>query len=152
MANENIKLVYTILCDDVRLEMGNKLSLMGVFQNIMVERLPVSLIKFAVVQHWRGEGTHVSEIRVLSPDKLTVVLAAQPTQIVLQEGGFADNVSFFVNATFPQAGTYWVQTLVDSNLFDELPIIITEMNAPPARTENGSNGGAADEEFPEIVN
>ena len=51
-----LQLLYTLFCDDVRLEVGNKLSLMGVFQNIMVQQLPVSLIKFAVVNHWQGEG------------------------------------------------------------------------------------------------
>ncbi len=54
----NLKLLYTLLCDDVRIEMGNKISLMGVFQNIMVEQLPVSLIKFAVINHWSGQGSH----------------------------------------------------------------------------------------------
>ncbi len=42
-----LELIYTLFCDDVRLEAGNKLSFMGVFQNIMVQQLPVSLIKFA---------------------------------------------------------------------------------------------------------
>lgn len=28
------QLVYSIVCDDVRIEMGNKLSLMGLFENI----------------------------------------------------------------------------------------------------------------------
>ena len=43
----------TPFCDDVRLEAGNKLSFMGVFQNIMVQQLPLSLIKFAV-NHWQA--------------------------------------------------------------------------------------------------
>ena len=51
METEQLKLEYTLLCDDVRIEMGNKISLMGIFQNIMVEKLPVSLIKFAVINH-----------------------------------------------------------------------------------------------------
>ena len=46
-----LTLDYTLLCDDVRIEMGNKISLMGIFQNIMVEKLPVSLIKFAAVSY-----------------------------------------------------------------------------------------------------
>jgi len=33
MVLETLKLVYTLLCDDVRIEMGNKISLMGIFQN-----------------------------------------------------------------------------------------------------------------------
>ncbi len=142
---ENLKLVYTILCDDVRLEVGNKLSLMGIFQNIMVERAPVSLIKLAVVQHWRGVGSYLAEVRVLSTDKTQLLMASQPAQINLVEGGFADNISFFVNAVFPNAGVYWVQTLVNSTLYNEFALTITEMNQPPDSTADG-------EEFPEIVN
>ena len=124
--------MYTLLCDDVRLEAGNKLSFMGVFQNIMVQQLPVSLIKFAVVTHWRGrgEGSYLSEVRILSPDKHQPVVVSQPTRFEISAGGFADNISFFVNVTFPTAGQYWVQTLVDSNLFEEQPLIISDVSEP----------------------
>jgi len=121
-----LQLLYTLFCDDVRLEVGNKLSLMGVFQNIMVQQLPVSLIKFAVVNHWRGEGAHLSEVRILTPDRQQPVVVSQPTRFEIAPGGFADNISFFVNVTFPAAGQYWVQTLVDSNLFDEQQLMVSD--------------------------
>lgn len=126
MTTENLQLVYTLLCDDVRLEMGNKVSLMGVFQNIMVEKLPISLIKFAVVNHWRGEGAHQTEVRIMSPDKRKLVVTSQPTGIELAPGGFTDNVSFFVNVVFPTAGTYWVQTLANKVMLEEFPLIVTD--------------------------
>ena len=126
MTNKNLQLVYTLLCDDVRLEMGNKISLMGVFQNIMVEKLPVSLIKFAVVNHWRGAGNYLTEVRILSPDKNNLLVTSQPTGIELTPGGFTDNVSFFVNVVFPTPGTYWVQTIADAMMIDEFPLIITD--------------------------
>ena len=126
MINENLQLVYTLLCDDVRLEMGNKISLMGIFQNVMVEKLPVSLIKFAVVNHWRGAGNHQTEVRILSPDKNNVVVTSQPTGIELAPGGFTDNVSFFVNVVFSTPGTYWVQTIADTVMVEEFPLIITD--------------------------
>ena len=126
MTNQNLQLIYTLLCDDVRLEMGNKISLMGVFQNIMVEKLPISLIKFAVVNHWRGEGQHQTEVRIISPDKINTVVTSQPTKIELAPGGFSDNVSFFVNVVFPTAGTYWVQTLANAVLLEEFPLIVTD--------------------------
>src|SRR5688500_5271831 len=119
---QTLRLIYTLLCDDVRIEMGNKISLMGIFQNIMVERLPVSLIKFAVINHWRGEGNHQTEVRILSPDKANLVVTSQPTSIDLAPGGFTDNVSFFVNVVFPSAGTYWVQTLADTVVLEEFPL------------------------------
>ena len=66
---KNLQLLYTLFCDDVRLEAGNRLSFMGVFQNIMVQQLPLSLIKFAVVNHWQGNGSYLSEVRILTPDR-----------------------------------------------------------------------------------
>src|SRR5829696_9228590 len=128
MNTPTLRLMYTLLCDDVRIEMGNKISLMGIFQNIMVERLPVSLIKFAVINHWKGEGNHQTEVRILSPDKLNMVVTSQPTAIELAPGGFTDNVSFFVNVVFPSAGTYWVQTLADAVMLEEFPLIVTDAN------------------------
>ncbi len=144
MTTDNLQLVYTLLCDDVRLEMGNKISLMGVFQNIMVERLPISIIKFAVVNHWRGEGIHQAEVRILSPDKDNLVVTSQPTQLELASGGFTDNVSFFVNVVFPSSGTYWVQTLANSMLLEELPLIVVD-------TQNMTEV-APTEEFSEAIN
>ena len=126
MESQNLQLLYTLLCDDVRIEMGNKISLMGIFQNIMVEKLPVSLIKFAVINHWRGDGNYQTEVRIVSPDKQNLVVTSQPTPIELSAGGYTDNVSFFVNVVFSSAGTYWVQTLADGGVMDELPLIVTD--------------------------
>src|ERR1700730_1459879 len=133
---ENLQLLYSLFCDDVRLEVGNKLSFMGVFQNIMVQQLPVSLIKFAVVNHWRGQGTYLSEVRILTPDRRQPVVVSQPTRFEIAAGGFADNISFFVNVTFPTAGQYWVQTLIDSNLFDEQSLTVSD--GQESQTENAS--------------
>jgi hypothetical protein len=132
MNNLNLKLVYTLLCDDVRIEMGNKISLMGIFQNIMVEKLPVSLIKFAVINHWRGAGSHETEVRILSPDKSNLVVTSQPTTIELAEGGFTDNVSFFVNVVFANAGTYWIQTIANAVVLEEFPLIVTDTDGAEA--------------------
>jgi len=124
---KNLQLLYTLFCDDVRLEAGNKLSFMGVFQNIMVQQLPVSLIKFAVVNHWQGQGSYLSEVRILTPDRQHPVVVSQPTRFEIAAGGFADNISFFVNVTFPTAGRYIVQTLIDSNLFQEQMLTISDI-------------------------
>jgi hypothetical protein len=130
--DQKLELLYTLFCDDVRLEVGNKLSFMGVFQNIMVQQMPVSLIKFAVVHHWQGEGTHLSEVRILTPDRKQHIVASQPTSLQITPGGFADNISFFVNVTFPTAGQYWVQTLINSNLFDEQQLNVSDGREPQA--------------------
>lgn len=128
--DKRLKLLYTLFCDDVRLEAGNKLSFMGVFQNIMVQQLPVSLIKFAIVNHWQGQGSYLSEVRILTPDRQQPVVVSQPTRFEIAAGGFADNISFFVNVTFPTAGRYVVQTLIDSNLYEEQMLTVSDVNEP----------------------
>jgi hypothetical protein len=137
---QKLDLLYTLFCDDVRLEAGNKLSFMGVFQNIMVQQLPVSLIKFAVVNHWKGEGSYLSEVRILTPDRKHPIVVSQPTRFEIAAGGFADNISFFVNVTFPTAGRYVVQTLVDSNLFEEQVLTVSDVTeAEPLGTSEAVN-------------
>ena len=127
---KNLKLLYTLFCDDVRLEAGNKLSFMGVFQNIMVQQVPVSLIKFAVVNHWEGRGSYLSEVRILTPDRQHPIVVSQPTRFEIASGGFADNISFFVNVTFPTAGRYVVQTLIDSSLYKEELMTVSDVAEP----------------------
>lgn len=127
---KKLELLYTLFCDDVRLEAGNKLSFMGVFQNIMVQQVPVSLIKFAIVNHWQGQGSFLSEVRILTPDRQQAVVVSQPTPFEIAAGGFADNISFFVNVTFPKAGRYVVQTLIDSNLYQEQVLIVSDVTEP----------------------
>ena len=126
-AAKKLQLLYTLFCDDVRLEAGHKLSFMGVFQNILVQQLPVSLIKFAVVHHWKGQGSYHSEVRILTPDRQQHIVVSQPTRFEISSGGFADNISFFVNVTFPTAGRYIVQTLIDSNLFEEQSLTVSDV-------------------------
>ena len=124
---KNIKLLYTLFCDDVRLEVGNKLSFMGIFQNIIVQQLPVSVFKMAIVNHWQGQGSYLSEVRILTPDRQQAVVVSQPTPFEIASGGYADNISFFVNVTFPVSGRYVVQTLIDSNLFEEQTLTVSDV-------------------------
>src|SRR4026209_1375070 len=125
--DEKLELLYTLFCDYVRLEAGNKLSFMGVFQNLMVQQVPISLIKFAVVSHWQGQGSYLSEVRILTPDRQQPIVVSQPTRFEIASGGFADNISFFVNVTFPTSGRYVVQTLIDSNLFQEQLLTVSDV-------------------------
>ena len=127
--SDRLQLVYTIFCDDVRLEVGNKLSLMGVFHQVAVQRFPVTLMKFAVVSQWRGEGSHLSEVRILSPDRRQPVVMAEPSPFDVMPGGVANNISFFFNVEFPAPGLYRVQTLVDSTLADEQELTLIHVDA-----------------------
>src|SRR4051794_4155244 len=129
-----LRLAYTLFCDDVRLEVGNKLSLMGVFHQILVQHVPVTVMKFAVVTQWRGEGRHLSEVRILTEDGQQPIVLAEPSPFEVATGGVANNISFFFNVEFPAPGRYRVQTLIDSSLVDEqeLTLVLVDQNGLPA--------------------
>lgn len=119
-----IRSTLALVCDDVRFEVGNRLSLMGMFHAIAVQQLPASLMKFAVVNRLEGQGTATAEVRVLSPDRSEVVAASNASPIDLSAGGFTYNMVFFVNVVLAEEGTYWVQTLLDSEPVSEVPFSV----------------------------
>ena len=125
------KLVYSIICDDVRIEMGNKLSLMGIFENIFFQAFPSALLKFAIVNHWVGNGQFETHVKILAPDRKELVLSA-PSKFVIESNGYADNVTFFTNVSFDRSGTHLVQIYIDGNIAAERPLYVHHVQAPPA--------------------
>jgi hypothetical protein len=115
---------FTLLCDDVRFEVGNRFSLMGVFHSITAAQLPLSLLKLAVITYWHGHGAANVAVRILTPDRSGIILASDAAPIDLSADGFTYNVNFFVNAVFSEEGTYWVQTLLDSEVAGEVPLAV----------------------------
>ncbi|HKP84850.1 MAG TPA: hypothetical protein VJZ26_02060 [Blastocatellia bacterium] len=126
----NLKLHYTIICEDVRLEVNNKLSLMGLFYAIQIPQLPVTLLKLVILNHWSGEGQYLSEVRILTPDRSQPVAVSPPSAFQVPPDGYADNVTIFANVNFPEVGNYVVQTLINSNLFAEQNLIVNAMTQP----------------------
>ena len=125
------KLVYSVTCDDVRLEMGNKLSLMGLFENIFFQSFPSALLKFAIVNHWIGNGQFETHVKILSPDRKEIVVSA-PSKFVIENNGYADNVTFFTNVSFDRSGTHLVQIYIDGNIAAERPLYVHHVPTPPA--------------------
>jgi hypothetical protein len=132
----DLKLHYTIVCEDVRLEMSHRLSLMGIFHALPVPQLPITLLKLAVLNHWSGGGKYLSEVRVLTPDRSQPIAVSPPSPFEVPPDGFSDNVTIFTNITLPVAGNYVVQTLINSNLFSEHILIVTLTDQQQAATGN----------------
>ena len=130
-------LEYTIFCEDIRVEASGHLSLMGVTHQLVVPQLPVTMIKMAVLSHWSGDGQYLSEVRILTPDRLQTVAVSQPAGFTIPLGGYTDNVTVFLNTVFHQPGLYVVQTLINSSLFAEklLPVLLPEQPASLTQSE-----------------
>jgi hypothetical protein len=125
------KLIYSITCDDVRIEMGNKLSLMGLFENIFFQQFPSALLKFAIVNHWVGVGQFETHVKILSPDRREVVVSA-PSKFSIENNGYADNVTFFTNVSFERPGPHIIQIYIDGDIAAERALYVHHVPPPPA--------------------
>jgi hypothetical protein len=125
------QLIHCIVCDDVRIEMGNKLSFMGVFENVFLSSFPSVLLKFAVVNHWEGVGQFETQVKIVTPDRREVVVSA-PSTFVIEDQGYADNITFFTNVAFDRAGPYAVQIMIDGRPVAEKRIFVHHVQPPPS--------------------
>jgi len=123
-------LMYSIICDDVRIEMGNKLSLMGLFENIFFPGFPSALLKFAVINHWVGNGQFETHVKILAPDRKEIVVSS-PSKFSIEVNGYADNVTFFTSVNFERPGAHIVQIYIDGNVAAERPLYVHHVPSPP---------------------
>jgi uncharacterized protein DUF6941 len=131
-AETNLRLHYTIMCEDVRVEINHRLSLMGIFYAIQVPQLPVTLLKLVILNHWSGDGQYLSEVRILTPDRTQPIAVSAPSPFQVPPDGYADNVTIFANINFPTSGNYVVQSLINSNVFAEHQLTVTDANQSQA--------------------
>jgi len=131
MAEKKVKpaLVYTILCDDVRQEIGGKFSLMGLFETISAGSFPAVHPRFAIMNEWSGgRGEFTANIRVLAPDRKTVISESEAKLALFNETQHHRDISLRFNTTFSSPGTYWVEMLLDNEQIALVPLPVQQIN------------------------
>ncbi|HYA87408.1 MAG TPA: hypothetical protein VEI57_10140 [Nitrospirota bacterium] len=127
MAGTTIKprLIYTLLCDDVRQETGGKFSLMGLFESISSHSFPALHHRFAIMNEWMGgKGEFTVKIRLLSPDQSQVISESESKLTLFNETQRHRDISVRHNTTFKVPGTYWIETLLDGERVGMTPIVL----------------------------
>jgi hypothetical protein len=117
------RLSYTLLCDDVRQELGGKFSLMGLFESIYANVFPAVHPRFAIVNELTGgKGEFNVKIKLLSPNKKEVLSESETKISLFGETQRHRDISVRFNSTFPTPGTYWIETLVDGERIGLTPL------------------------------
>ncbi len=121
------KLSYTLLCDDVRQELGGKFSLMGLFETIFAGSFPAIHPRFAIVNEWTGgQGEFLATIRLLGPDKNQVLSESESKLVLYSETQRHRDIAVRFNTTFPSPGTYWVEVLLDHERIGLVPLSVQQ--------------------------
>ncbi len=127
---------FAIICDDVRIEEQNKISLMGLFGTIFADKTPATHPKFAVVTTWVGAaGTFKVEINIVSPDGKHSERIVTTSFKLLDEKKPQRTLTFVHNWKAPTFGTYEVQIVLDGKIVRSLPLMVS-----PTHEASGSEG------------
>ena len=122
-------LLYTIICDDVRQELGGKFSLMGLFETISAQTFPVVHPRFAIMNEWTGgRGEFQSRVRLLAPDRRTVVFESESRFSLYSENQRHRDISVRFNTTFPAPGTYWIEMMIDNEQVGLQPLNVQQVS------------------------
>ena len=122
-------LVHTILCDDVRQEAGGKFSLMGLFETISAGTFPALHPRFAIMNEWSGgRGEFLAKIRLLAPDKKTVLSESEAKIALFNETQRHRDISIRFNTAFPAPGTYWLEMLLDGEQAGLVPLPVQQVS------------------------
>jgi hypothetical protein len=122
-------LVHTILCDDVRQEVGGKFSLMGLFETIHAAVFPAVHPRFAVVNEWRGgRGEFTAKIRLLTPDRGQVIAESESKISLYSETQRHRDITIRMNTTFKAPGTYWIEMLLDGEQIAVVPLPVQQVS------------------------
>lgn len=131
MASPKVKprLLYTLLCDDVRQELGGKFSLMGLFESIYANAFPAVHPRFAIVNEWSGGmGEFTVSIRLLTPDRENIISESEAVIKLYSETQHHRDISIRFNTPFNIPGTYWIETIVDGERVGLTPLSVQQVS------------------------
>lgn len=119
----------SILCDDVRQERNGKFILIGLFDAIAAQSMPVRYPRLFMVTRWcSGEGQFKQRTRILKPDQNAVLVEGKPIPVSLPNPeATATNVEVFLNVSFEQEGAHWIEILLDDDLKIRYPLRVNRI-------------------------
>ena len=122
-------LQFSVLCDDVRREENGKFILIGLFEAINSKKFPATHASMYIVNRWcKGEGAFTQKIRIVnSKDKSMVFQTDEQAFELADIDRHHTLISRFNNLIFPASGKYWLEILLDNELFLNYPIMLKEM-------------------------
>jgi hypothetical protein len=119
---------FTIVCDDVRQEMGGKISLMGLFENIYAGQFPAFHPRIAVCTEWiEGQGEFEVMMRISAPDKKTVLRETVSKMNMTNPGMRHRDISVHLNLELKAPGTYWVENYLDGEMINSIPLNVVQV-------------------------
>lgn len=140
MDTSNVRLVSTVVCDDVLVNAADRMTMYSVFRDMGASGYPAEVVRLHIVTTWYNptqmEREVIERVAILAPDGELVADAA--VSFTVGPGWYHTQVSRFRDLVALVPGRYRVQVQAGTELVQDLPLLMTG----PAPDE----GGAVQEE------
>lgn len=121
---ESLRLISTVICDDVLRNPGGWLSLYTLFREVYAEVYPTTLVRMHVVVTWLNESAQtrqaIQRVAVLSPQGELV--ADQAATVDVGPGAYHTQITRFLDTVFVAPGTYRIQVQAGTEVVADLPL------------------------------
>ena len=139
-----MNVALAVVCDHALIDQAGKLSVIGIFERIWVERFPAVHPRLHLVLRLKGRRTEIGEhpivIRFLDPDGREVLRGDGSVQIGEPPAGVTEVEAGAVLAfdvPLERAGTFGFEIAVDGNVMASVPVSVSLM---PAATQQAPPG------------
>ncbi len=123
MAKKKPILQYVIMCDDVAVyQDSNKVAILGVFEQIYVEKFPAVHSKLWLLSRFTdGQGSFSTQTKIFNPQGQSI-FESDKVNFELAETEVSYNINGqLVGLPLDEEGTYWVETYLEEELVNRIP-------------------------------
>ena len=121
---EGLRLISTVICDDVLRNPGGWLSLYTLFREVYADAYPTTLVRMHVVTTWLNESAQtrqaIQRVAILSPQGELV--ADQAAGLDVGPGAYHTQITRFLDTVFVAPGTCRVQVQAGTEIVADLPL------------------------------
>jgi hypothetical protein len=143
-----VNVALAVVCDHALIDQSGKLSVIGIFERIWVERFPAVHPRLHLVLRLKGRRTEIGQhpivIQLMDPDGREVLRGDGAVQIGEPPAGVTEVEAGAVLAfdvPLERAGTYHFAITVDGQPAAEVPVSVSQMPAqaghPPGMVPPG---------------
>ena len=132
-----MNVALAVICDHALIDQAGKLSVIGIFERIWVERFPAVHPRLHLVLRLKGRRTEVGEhpigIALKDPDGREILRGDGQVQIGEPPAGVTEVEAGAVLAfdvPLERAGVYSFEVTVDGRIEATLPVTVSSMPAP----------------------
>ena len=134
-----MNIALAVVCDHALIDQAGKLSVIGIFERIWVERFPAVHPRLHLVLRLKGRRTEIGDhpvtIVLLDPDGREVLRGDGAVQIGEPPAGVTEVEAGAVLAfdvPLDRPGTYTFDIAVDGERAATVPVAVTQMPTPSA--------------------